>query len=374
MKAFMVLVIVCLLIGGVGAAYGLQDGQFTIADFWLEGGKISYEYYSNLDVGGMLPEPEIFSEGFYSFQGNTTEGNLQFLNNETFDPIYLLFAASRFRLGQTEHNSLYGELEKGDVIKYEFSITNGVVDFYIWTEEQYNQWINENTTTALKIVDEVSRASGTVQIPSNGTYYFTWVNWGHVYDLDSVIVYTVLNYQIQLEPYSADVEIDPIALKDEEDRLVDVFGMDTTEWGIDTSVLLEIAEQDVYFSIIREEDLTITYNGNSTAIPCWVLEKENYDDIYSEDPLLSLTGDYTLWKSKYSGVTLKTIYDAKVYDNEDTLIGTFYRDYSVQSASNVILMPVFTISFSMTDILVVSITTFTILALLKKYKFRSREP
>ncbi|MFX1252206.1 MAG: hypothetical protein ACFFCZ_11420 [Promethearchaeota archaeon] len=372
MKAFMVLVIACLLIGGVGAAYGLQDGQFTIADFWLEGGKITYEYYSNLALSGIVLDFELSTEGSYSFQGNTTAGKLKFLNNETYDPIYLILAADELSLDPNYYTSMYGDMKEDDIIRYDFKVTNGRVDFVIWTEEEYNKFTDQNNTDPLypiRVLENKISASGTVQIPSNDTYYFTWVNWG----TGTVTVNFALSYQLQPDPYSAEIEIDPIQLKDHENRPVNLFGMDTTGWAKDGTVLIEIAEQDVYFSIIREEDLTIIYNGNSTAIPCWVLEKPDYEEVDSETGDL-YTGNYTLWKSKYSGVTLKSTYDGKVYDSEDTLIGTVYREYSVTSASNVILLQAIASSFSITDVLVFVITTFTILVLLKKYKFKRREP
>ena len=104
-----------------------------------------------------------------------------------------------------------------------------------------------------------------------------------------------------------------------------------------------------------------------------MLEKKDYEDTYIDEVTFIMRGDYSIWKSKYSGVTLKWIYDGKVYDSEETLVGTVYQKYNIESASNVMLISIASTSFSITDVLVFSFTTFVVLALLKKYKLRRRE-
>ena len=53
---------------------------------------------------------------------------------------------------------------------------------------------------------------------------------------------------------------------------------------------------------------------------------------------INVEGDLYLWKSMYSGITLKSTADLNYYDSNDTLFATYFYKLTIISASNVLLV------------------------------------
>ncbi|MFX1516950.1 MAG: hypothetical protein ACFFC6_11605 [Promethearchaeota archaeon] len=118
----------------------------------------------------------------------------------------------------------------------------------------------------------------------------------------------------------------------------DDFGMDTSDWAIDDEVSIEINDEEVEFIIDDEREMTISYNARETEIPCWVLEVENYEETFLEEITYTTITDITIWKSKYSGITLKSVVDTTYYDSNDSISTTTYMKSEVGSTKNVLLI------------------------------------
>ena len=233
-------------------------------------------------------------------------------------------------------------LEQGDAVDYNFTVTNGYVDFIIFNNTQYGNWLiqsEDDQIEGIVIVHTNIGASGTFSPSYPDTYVFVWWNDEQFND-DSVNLqyqlYLRLDEKIESTEY---IEIDPKMLETTEGDKYTSLGMDTSNWEIDEIITFDIEDKDVEFSIIREEDFTVSYNNESTEIPAWVLEIKDYETkSIEEDDTYTFKNDYKIWKSKYSGITLKMITDTEVFNSSSSLVATLYDKYTVISAENVLLI------------------------------------
>ncbi|MFX0205937.1 MAG: hypothetical protein ACFFDT_08110 [Candidatus Hodarchaeota archaeon] len=315
-------------------------GAFTIEKFWKEGGRITFESKINTDFEGDLFDFDFTFEGIYQYNGSSSSENLVF--NFT-----LISPADEFILAEDEgllqsgfFIAVTANLGKGDEIDYDFTV-NGDIYFIIFNQTQFINWYDGDdlgqieteypTPIYTKIGD-----SGTFTVTAPDVYFFVWWNDGTIDVNLQFQLYARLVERIEISEY---IEIDPYMLETAEGDEFTSLGMDTSDWEIDKIITLEIENEDVDFSIIREDEFKIYYNNVSTEIPCWVLEVEDFEtQSIEEEDVYTFKTDYKIWKSKYSGITLRSITDMEVYNSTSSLQATILEKYTVKSADNVLLL------------------------------------
>ena len=315
--------------------------DFTIETFWQEDGKITFEEFISADYPGTTYDYDYTTDGVYSYNGSTPSGDLIF--NYT-----ILSPAQEFTLSQGSSPIdlsflIYVDykLEEGDAVTYDFSVSNGSIDFLVFNESQFSSWFDGNTSGQAQSIEFIHSdipVTGTINITTNDNFYFVWWN-NPDYNTGIVIIQYQLNAKIAERSSKGAVVVDPSTLEEADGGKFTTLGMDTSDWELNDKILFEIDERDVYLTIVRDEELTITYNNQTTKISCWVLEITDYERTEIEEETYKIVADYYIWKSKYSGITLKTTSDREYYKSESTLIFSSYRKYEVISASNALLMP-----------------------------------
>ncbi|MFX0182594.1 MAG: hypothetical protein ACFE95_05875 [Candidatus Hodarchaeota archaeon] len=318
-------------------------GDFTIEKFWKKDGIITFDDDLSTDLEGDLFDFETTLKGKYEYNGSSSNENLVF-NYTLISPAeeYLL-EEDEGLLSPDYFVPISANLRKGDSIDYNFSVTDGYIDFIIFNETLFWTWWGESDEDQIDSIDIIhtnTGYSGTFTASSPGNYVFIWWNNPKVntnpvflhFRLDARLVEVILKSEY--------IELDPYILETSEGEEFTSLGMDTSDWVIEDKVIFEIDDKDAEFTIIREDEFKISYNNKSTEISCWVLELEDFEtkDILVEDTLTYKT-DYILWKSKYSGITLKSITDSEVYNSTSALVATYYEKYTVKSAENVLLAP-----------------------------------
>lgn len=318
------------------------QGDFTVEKFWKQGGIITFE--NDISTDHILDVFDIEStvEGRYEYNGSLSSGELVF-NFTIVSPAqeYVLEDTS----GSLDPYFIYPVsiwLEEGDAIDYSFTVNGGYIDFIIFNSTQFLKWTEENDTQPIECVELIHTNIGiddTFTSTAPDFYIFVW--WNNAdYNSDPISLQIHLTARMKEEVSSEFIEIDPITLETTDDEELTILGMDTSDWEINDEISFEIDKKDVEFTIIRDDDYQITYNGESANIPCWVLEIEGYETtMIEEEGTFTITSDLKMWKSKYSGITLKSIEDSRVKDSDSVLIMDYYEKFEVESADNVLLKP-----------------------------------
>ncbi len=313
----------------------VRGSSSTIKDFWKEGGTISFEFYYDEDFQGTLYDSEYRQDGTYIYNGTLSSGTMVFNyifiipaqefdldeNNVAIDPGYFL--------------RLPYELDDGDEVDYNFTVSGGILDFLVLNETQFNTWLGGTTSVqGIELLQTSIGASGTIDISNHDTYYF--ILWNNSENNNNPIILDLrFDFRISEKTETGNIEVDPVTLEDDEGVKTTDFGMDTSDWKIGKEIPLEIDEKDIYLSIVREEDFLISYNGESTDISCFVLEIKDYEQTIIEEETFSTKADIIFWKSKHSGVTLKSSVEVKYYNSNSSLIAITYGKYTVNAVENV---------------------------------------
>jgi hypothetical protein len=318
---------------------GVKGNDFSLDNFWEIGGSISYEDELTGDYEIDLLDFEYKTKGTYIYDGDSSSGNVLFNITEAS-----IFTQDSLFLYPGFYVSLIYRMGKYDEVNYEFAVIGGSLDFLIFKEDQFKLWNNSQTRNQTQVLDSLRLqegliASGMFNSSDSGNYYFIWLNDDEVND-DFIFILFQLDAQLSEETFIGTLELNPINLETTEEEKFTSLGMDTSDWEIDKKITFEIANKEAEFTIVREDEFEILYNNETTKIPCWVLEIEDFEtkELREEDTFTYKT-DYKLWKSKYSGITLKNIADSEVYNSTSSLIATSYKKFYVKSAENVLLAP-----------------------------------
>ncbi len=314
--------------------------EFSIDDYWDEEGTLTFEDYYTLDRIGSSTDREITSTGIYSYITDESETTSTF--NYTVITLPQKYIMSEFAETINPQWQMYitSDFDPNDEVDYNFSVSNGYVEFFVLTENQYSMW-NERypfTTENITAIHTNTSASGTIKISEIDQYYFLWLNDPFINGNKSITLVTRLDARVTQKIENEMIIVDSITGETSERQIYDDFGMDTSGWKVEDEISIEIDKKEVYLTITREEELAIKLNNKTNKIPCWVLEKENYERNYLEEEQYTISADFSLWKSKYSGITLKTIADIEYYDDSSTLLATAYNKITIEEATNVRLM------------------------------------
>lgn len=318
---------------------GAKGNDFSIDNSWEISGSISYVDELTGDYEIDLLDFEYKTKGTYIYDSDSSSGNVLFNKTEA-----LIFAQDILFLDPGFYFSLIYRMGKYDEVSYEFAVVGGSLDFLIFKEDQFLLWNNSETRNQTQVLDSLRLqeglvASGTFNSSDLGNYYFIWLNDYEVND-DFIFILFQLDAQLSEETFKGTLELNPVNLETAEGEKITFLGMDTSNWEIDKKITLEIANKDAEFTIVREDEFEILYNNETTKIPCWVLEIADFEtkELREEDTSTHKT-DYKLWKSKYSGITVKNIIDSEVYNSTSSLVATYYEKFTVKSAENVLLAP-----------------------------------
>jgi hypothetical protein len=328
-----------LIIFSITIVTNARGNDFSVENFWEIGGSISYEdeFTGNHEID--LLDFEYRVKGTYIYDGVSSSENVLF--NITEAPI---FSQDVLLLEPGEYLSIAFRMEKYDEVNYEFAVLGGSLDFFIFKEDQFKLWDDSQTHNQAQASHSLNLQenlvdSDTFISPNPGYYYFIWLNDGEI-NSDIILVLFQLETQLSEETFIETLEFNPINLETAEGEKITSVGMDTSDWEIDKKITFEIADKDVEFTITREDELEILYNNETTKIPCWVLEKPDFEiKEPTEEGTFTYSTDYKFWKSKYSGITLKRIADTEIYNGTSSLIATTYDKFTIKSAENVLLVP-----------------------------------
>ncbi|MFX0150374.1 MAG: hypothetical protein ACFFAJ_06315 [Candidatus Hodarchaeota archaeon] len=329
----------CLILFLITLVSNARGNDFSLDNFWEIGGSIAYqdEFTGNHEID--LFDFEYRTKGTYIYDGVSSSENVLF--NITEAPIY---SQDILILEPDTYFSLVFRMEKYDEVNYEFGVLGGSLDFLIFEEDQFNLWNDLETRNQSQVAHSLRLQADLVEpgifiSPNLGNYYFVWLNDAAINN-DIILVLFQLEAQLSEETFIETLEFNPINLETAEGEKITYLGMDTSDWEIDKKITFEIADKDVEFTIIREDEFEILYNNETTKIPCWILEKEDFE---IEEPTTEGTftykTDFQYWKSKYSGITLKFIADSDIYNGTSSLIATIYEKFTIKSAENVLLAP-----------------------------------
>lgn len=320
---------------------GVSGYDFTIEDFWEEGGVLYFEMDYEEDLPGSIADIESTFDGAYVYNGSTLEGNSVFNVTLTKRAQEFLLIEYSISLEPLFFFRVVYPFENGDELDYNFTVSNGAIDFFVFNMSQYNLWFEGNDTQSLQAINAVytdGEASGTVFFSTSDYYYFIWYN-DPKYNDNEITLQLRLDARIVEKSTREVIELNPTTLESTEGNKIDDFGIDTSDWVIDKEISIEIDERDVYFSIVREVDFTISYNNETVEIPCWILEVEDYRRTFIEEETYSINADISIWKSKFSGITLKSVIDIDFFDTNDTIFATTFDKFTVKSVDNVLLIP-----------------------------------
>ena len=315
--------------------------EFSIKNYWEEGGVLQSEEYYSIDKPESFYDLEVTSDVIYKYSENTSIENAIFNHSQTSRPYNYTLAQFSTRLDPGFLSRVRNTFGPEDRVDINFTVSGGFIDFFVFNQSQYSLWLestNEQQIEGLKLIGTEIGASDSIIFTVEDDYYFVWFN-NPLQNLDnSLDVQVRLDARISEKTEIGEIELDPTTLKTPDSESIDDFGMDTSDWTIDDEISIEIEERDVFFKIMFEDDVTIDYNNRTVKIPCWVLLKENYERIFAEEESIKVQGELYLWKSMYSGITLKSTADLEYYDSNDTLLAVYYDKNTVISASNVLLV------------------------------------
>lgn len=310
------------------------QGDFTIEIYWKEGGTITFEEYTRFDFAEDIFDYDSTYEGTYYYNGTLSTGDLGFY-------IQIISPGQEYVLVDTYgviHPYFYIPvnvyLEEGDIVEYVFTV-NDSINFMIFNTSQYSAWLDRNEFQSINSSDFIHTSIGAdyfFEASSPDNYIFVWSN-----PESGPVFIEIYLFVRKAEKVSSEFfEINPITLETEGEEFT-VLGMDTSGWEIEDEISFVIDEKDVDLTIDREDNYRISYNGKSTEIPCWILEVEDHETKIVTEDTFTVRSDYKIWKSKYSGVTLKSISDIEYYNSDLFLISTLYSKYTVESIENVLL-------------------------------------
>jgi hypothetical protein len=323
----------------------MNVAAFTLEDFWEMNGKLTYTVKTTGDLEEEFFDNEYRQDGSYTYDGLNEEGKATFNISES--SVYIDDATI---LGRGFFIRTPLALQAGDSVEYTFEIipvtmpVPVTIDFLIFEEEEFEKWLDPLThgdaqATFSSSVSDID--TDVFNSTTEGTYFFVWHN-DENQNTDSIYLHFLLEAEITKHPLIATITIDPITLETEEGEKIDDFAMDTSGWKIGDLVTIEILERPVDFTIAKEENLPIPINNFSVDIPTWVLEKIGYERTFLEADPYTIEADYTLWKSKYSGATLKSTEDIDLYtgtNTNSTLFGTTFSRFTVVGIENVTIVP-----------------------------------
>ncbi|MFX1514156.1 MAG: hypothetical protein ACFFCQ_16385 [Promethearchaeota archaeon] len=313
--------------------------DFTILEFWEEGGIISFEIYSDIEMysnDGLQPlDLEYTMNGTYVFNGTSATENSVFNYTTTTPSFEIPLDAGITSIDPGMYILVGYRLDAGEEVDYNFIVSGGKIDFLVFNESQFDIWNSSESSSALSItvIETSLGASGTISIPNSDIYYFIWANE----ETTSITIQLQLDLRFPERTTVESFEVNPVTLEDNEGERTNEMGMDTSNWEIGKQIPLELDKRDVYFSIIQDEDYLTYYDHEYSAIPCFILLKDGYESTEYWKPY-TLKGNYTIWKSIYSGITLKETLDADLLNDSSHVVGRVYLRYTVKAAENVHLV------------------------------------
>lgn len=317
---------------------GVLSLNFTIEGFWEAGSIINFEIEYEEDLPGSIVDYESETDGAYEYNGTISDGNMIFNIKLTTRPQEFLLAQGSTTLSPFQYLPIFYPFSKGDELEFNFAVSNGTIDFFVFNQSQYNSWLEQNQSIqAIEVVYTEIGASGTVTFTTTNFYYCVWYNDPNNND-NSVTLQLQLDVKTIAKSIEEYTEIDPLTLESTDGENIDDFGMDTSDWTIDDEVSIEINNEEVEFKINKEDEVSILYNNKEKEIPCWILEIENHERTFVDEVFYSTLSDITIWKSKYSGITLKSDVDTTFYDNNDEMLTTSSTKFEVTSTEGVLLM------------------------------------
>jgi len=315
--------------------------EFSIKNYWEEGGVLQFEDYYSIDRPGSISDLEVTSDGTYKYFGNISIENAIFNYSQTSRPHNYILAQFSTRLDPGFLSRVTNSFGPEDEVDINFTVSGGFIDFFVFNQSQYTLW-EESTDpqqiAGLKLISTEIGASDTIIFTVEDEYYFVWFNNPSQNFNNSIDIHVRLDARITEKTEIGDIELDPTTLKTPDSVSIDDFGMDTSDWYLNDEISIEIDQRDVFFTIMLEDEIAVVYNNKTVEIPCWVLMKENYERIFIEEENIKVKGELYLWKSMYSGITLKSTTDLEFYDSDDTLYAIYFNKYTVISASKVLLV------------------------------------
>jgi hypothetical protein len=316
----------------------VAQNLFSIKENWNSGSSLQFENYTSFDSVGDAADYEETIDGEYYYYENTNSTNVNFNFTLTTRPLDFILAQGSSQLDPGFLIRVTYPLGLGDEIDFNFTNTGGSVEFFVFNQTQFDLWfVSEDyqPTEGIELIHTEIGASGTLTFNIEDIYYFVWFNDPSYNGNTSINLNFQLDARITEKLESGIIEIDPTTLEASTGEILDDFGMDTSDWELEKEVPLEISDRDIYFTIVREEELTISHNDKTTKIACWVLEKLNYERNFVGDETYKVKGDLMVWKSKIGGVTLKSTADLEYYDDQDTLFALIFQKYTVKATTKV---------------------------------------
>ncbi|MHA2328185.1 MAG: hypothetical protein ACXACR_06650 [Candidatus Hodarchaeales archaeon] len=315
--------------------------QFTMKDFWEDGGTIILENYLEVDYLGTELDLETTITTSYTFHENTSIKNLFFNSSSLYPAQNSILMQDTVIVDVGWYIFPSFELEKGDAVDYNFTLVGGKIDFVVLNNSQFNRLDPSIGFQGVQSIEQIltdSGASGTITPSSSDLYYFIWLN-DPKNNQDSITINIQLDKRAPKRTKVNVIEIDPTLLNTTNSGTLTDFGMDTEDWKINDEIRIEINKRDIYFSIVKEEDLIISYNGDPEIIPCWVLEQKDYSETMLFSETFTLNASYSIWKSKFSGINLKESIFGDLFDGNSSLVATYFEKYTLTGSTNVLLIP-----------------------------------
>ena len=315
--------------------------EFSIKNYWEEGGVLQFEEYYSIDMPDSDSDLEVSSDGTYKYFENISIENAIFNYSQASRPHNYTLAQFSTQLNPGFFSRVANSFGPDDKVDINFTVSGGFIDFFVFNQSQYTFWVESTDPqqiTGIKLISTEIGVSDTVTFTVEDKYYFIWFNNPSENFDKSVDIQAHLDARITEKIEITEIELNPTTLKTPDSVRVDDFGMDTSDWYLSDEISIEIEERDVFFTIMLEDEIVVVYNNKTVEIPCWVLMKENYERLYMEEENIKVEGELYLWKSMYSGITLKSTADLKYYDSNDTLFATYFIKHTIISASNVLLV------------------------------------
>ncbi len=315
--------------------------EFSIKNYWEKGGVLQFEIYQSVDRLGSVGDYEVTFDGTYKYVENLSIENAIFNYSQTSRPYDYVLNQFSTSLNSGFFARVTDFFGNEDEVDYNFTVSGGSIDFFVFNQSQYSLWRDspyQQQIEGIKLISTEIGVNGTIIFTVEDDYYFVWFNNPDRNDNNTIDIQVRLDAHVAKKTETGDIELDPTTLKKLDSVRIDDFGMDSSDWQLDDEISIEIEQRDIFFSIRLEDEITVIYDNKGVEIPCWVLVKENYERTFVEEETIKEKGDLYLWKSKHSGITLKSAADLEYYDSNDTLYATFYEKYTVTSASNVLLI------------------------------------
>ncbi len=315
--------------------------EFSIKNYWEKGGVLQFEIYQSVDRLGSVGDYEVTFDGTYKYVENLSIDNAIFNYSQTSRPFDYVLSQFSTSLNSGFFARVTDFFGNEDEVDYNFTVSGGSIDFFVFNQSQYSLWRDspyQQQIEGIKLISTEIGANGTIIFTVEDDYYFVWFNNPDRNDNNTIDIQVRLDAHVAKKTETGDIELDPTTLKKLDSVRIDDFGMDSSDWQLDDEISIEIEQRDIFFSIRLEDEITVIYDNKGVEIPCWVLMKENYERLYMEEENIKVKGELYLWKSMYSGITLKSTADLKYYDSNDTLFATYFIKHTIISASKVLLV------------------------------------